>query len=320
MKLATFILILILIPLSVKKCNKSKPDFKLKGIFELREIASASGIEETSWGRFIIGDDSPYLFRLNGKNEVEERIRISPDRDLPDSLYEKAVKPDFEAIAKVGSTGQRLYIFGSGSKSPERDILVEINFSERIETHEFSLVRFYETLRSSANLTPAQLNIEAAEVYKGSLYLFNRGENLIAKYSLAEVEAHLKKKDPVPVPEIFRYSLPEIKGIQAGFSGASFAPEAEAFILTATVENTANWIDDGEVLGSFVGVLKIEDIQYENGITWTGIVEGENHLSIKVESVTVLPPFQRKKAELLLVTDSDGGISQILRATLTLPE
>lgn len=317
MKIEFYSIYLILISLIVNNCSTAELKFTLEKISDLPGIASASGIEETGRGRFVIGDDSPYMFRINDRDEVEEKILLLPNREIPELIFEKKVKPDFEAITKTNNKGEGLFIFGSGSKSPQRDILLEVTLSEIPEIKEYNLSGFYEVLKNSAKITSEDLNIEAAEIFEDHLFLFNRGKNFIARYSLREFKNYLRNKNSIPRPEVYPFLLPKVKGIEAGFSGASIALEAEAFIFTATVEDTANWIDDGEVLGSFLGMMKIKDLENEQGVAWIPILQNDKHLPIKVESVTVVPPFSKNRAELLLVTDSDGGISQILRGNFT---
>lgn len=320
MKLVHSSIFLILIPLIVNHCSTNKLKFSLEKISELRGVASASGIEETAKGRFVIGDNSPYLFLLNDRDEIVEKILLLPDREIPELSYEKKIKPDFEAITRTTREGEGLYIFGSGSKSPERNILLEVNLSEGREIKEYDLTGLYEVLKTSAKINSEDLNIEAAEIFEDHLFLFNRGKNFIAKYSLLDFRNFLRNHDGIPQPEIFPFLLPKIKGIEAGFSGASIALEAEVFIITATVEDTNNWIDDGEVLGSFVGVINVKDLGNQQGASWLPILQNDRQLPVKVESVTVVNPSGKSKAELLLVTDSDGGISEILRGILTFPK
>lgn len=310
--------VIVILVFFMTGCNSDKMFFNLKEKKELKDIPSASGIEETKYGTFVIGDNSPWLYRLNENLEIADKFQLLINRALPDSIFEKPVKPDFEAMCKANTEGTKLFVFGSGSKSPERDVLVEVDLSEKIKVTEYVLEEFYRSLKSSANLSDAEMNIEAAEVFEEHLYLFNRGKNLIMRYPLAGFNSYLKNRGTLPAPEIFDFTLPKIDEIEAGFSGAGFSAEMEAIIFTATVENTDNWIDDGEVLGSFVGVIKLSELGKNNTPQAVAIVQDGGRLKIKVESITVLPPFTKDKAELLLVTDSDGGTSEILSGTLTL--
>lgn len=298
-------------------CKEIKMNFKIIEQKELTGIASASGIEATNEGIFVIGDNSPFLFGLNFQMEMEEKILLFPGSQKPDSLFEKLAKPDLEALTIADETGQLLYAFGSGSKSPERDILIEIDLLDTGKVKEYPLTEFYRELRTLAHLAPESLNIEAAVIFKDDLFLFNRGENLIFTYSLSAFKKYLDGQGPIPKPQIFKIILPKIKGIPAGFSGAAFNGGNETIIFTATVEDTQNWIDDGEVLGSFLGVIPLKELKDQFRPGYVAIGTKERHLPIKVESVTVLPPYTKTKANLILVTDSDGGISEFLRGELT---
>lgn len=289
--------------------------FKLTEHRELIGIPSASGLEITASGIYVIGDDSPYLFLLNPKYEIIDKVALFPERNFSNNIIEKMQKPDLEALAKGNEEGSVLLAFGSGSKSPERDVMVEIDLSARLTT-EYDLTEFYSTIKRITGLTGEQLNIEAAETHQDQLYLFNRGENLIIKCSLPQFMAYLKGDQKIPEPEIYRIFLPEIEGIPSGFSGASLDPENGLLFFTATVENTDNWIDDGEVLGSFIGIIDLKDLKDGISPENIAILLDRNFLKIKVESIAVLPPFQKEKAELVLVTDSDGGVSEVLMGTL----
>lgn len=224
-------------------------------------------------------------------------------------------KPDLEAITRVNETGTTLYAFGSGSKSPERDIMVEIDLPAKIAV-EYNLKEFYTHLRTGAQLKVEELNIEAAEVYGDQLLLLNRGKNLIIELSLSRFKAYLKDNAPIPLMEFLKIDLPEIQGIPSGFSGASLDPEHDILFFTATVENTDNWIDDGEVLGSFIGIIDLKDLMDDMKPDHIAILLDKDHSKIKVESIAVIPPFIRGEAELVLVTDSDGGISEVLKGRL----
>ena len=306
----------MILSLVLISCNFKEMKFELKEHRELTGIPSASGLELTVNGIYVIGDDSPWLFNLDENYEIIDKIQLFPKRQFSDSVIKKMEKPDLEAIAKGNETGTILYAFGSGSKSPERDLMVEIDLNERTSM-EYPLKELYSHIKDVAKLKGEQLNIEAAEVYKDHLYLFNRGENLIIKLSISEFKTYFNNNIALPALEIFRIDLPEIDGIPSGFSGASLDPEHGILFFTATVENTDNWIDDGEVLGSFIGIIPLSELKDNMKPDNMAILLDKDLLRIKVESIAVIPPFKRGEAELVLVTDSDGGISEILRGSLS---
>jgi len=284
---------------------------------KILDIPSASGVSVIGPTIYVIGDNSPWLYKLNREYSITDKIRLNPGIDLPDGIYAKKDKPDFEALATVKTDGAwKLLVFGSGSKSPQRDVLVMVDPEDLPTLKSYSLTGFYNQLKASAKITDAELNIEAAEVMGGRLFLFNRRKNLLFEYKLGEFFSYLNKKGENPFPKIYKFNLPAIKGIEAGFTGTGQLPGNQKIIFTATVEDTPNNIDDGEVLGSFIGVIDLADLQDQNRPECIPIAVDNEVIKIKVESVTLLDQTKSGEAEILMVTDSDGGLSEIINARL----
>lgn len=284
----------------------------------LPDIPSASGIEMLDGELYIIGDNSPWLFKLNANYEVIDRWLIHKYNDLITSIIPKPVKPDFEAMVSVEYQGKKLLIFGSGSKSPERNPMLQIDVRNPQDIRTFSLIHFYEKLRKEAGLKEAEFNIEAAAADKEKLYLFNRGKNIIFSVTLNDFLNYLNKNAALPEIQCFSCRLPQINGIAAGFSGASITPDEKQLIFSASVENTPNWIDDGEVLGSFVGIIGLSELKNDLQPECIPIMDKENNMSIKVESLAIHRVISKNIVHLLLVTDSDGKSSEILEAAFTM--
>lgn len=308
----------VIIAIIMAVIGKEEINFKVTEQRELQGVASASGLSAIGEDFYVVGDDSPYLFQLDKDLKIIDRIRLMPQIELPDSLYAKAVKPDFEAIATTPSK-KKMFIFGSGSKSPQRDVVVEVELLESPVVRSFDLQKFYSALRFKAGLKESELNIEAAEIVNGYLLLFNRGRNMILRYNLEEFYAFLEDNKGIPEPEVFSFTLPGINGIEAGFSGATTHPDGETIIFTATVEDTGNWIDDGEVLGSFLGIIDSSNLKGKSPkkVSATAVKVNEKILPIKVESLAVIGISGERDLELMLVTDSDGDISEALKGRMT---
>ncbi|HZJ36818.1 MAG TPA: hypothetical protein VFD29_09355 [Gillisia sp.] len=280
-------------------------------------IPSASGVSVIGSSIYVIGDNSPWLYKLSSDYTITDKIQLNPETDLPNGVYAKKDKPDFEALATVKTEGTwKLLAFGSGSKSPQRDVLVVVDPEDLSKLKSYSMIGFYNLLKTSAKLTDAELNIEAAEVIGNLLFLFNRRKNLLFEYKLSEFFNYLNEKGENPLPKIYKFSLPTIRGIEAGFTGAGQLPGGQKIIFTATVEDTPNNIDDGEVLGSFIGVISLKDLQDHNRPDCIPIAVDNEVLKIKVESVTMLDQTKTGEVEILMVTDSDGGFSEIINASL----
>jgi hypothetical protein len=109
--------------------------------------------------------------------------------------------------------------------------------------------------------------------------------------------------------------LPRLEGIQSGFSGATADTEFNRIIFTASVENTSDWVDDGEVLGSYLGVIYISDLHHHYAPNSVLIEDNSGILDVKVESVALTSSTQNK-ISCILVTDSDGGSSELLEVEI----
>jgi hypothetical protein len=282
---------------------------------ELVDIPSASGIAKVDDQLFVVGDNSPYLFALSDRFQIQNRFLLP--LEVNDTIIPKKQKPDFEAITAVASNGKkRLLIFGSGSKSPERDVLMIVDVDSPHNIRKFSLTDFYTAIIASTSLTSDSLNIEAAAAIEDRLLLFNREENMVLEFPLSGFLAHIENDVPVPGFTHCCLTLPKIDGVQAKISGASAIPNESTLVFTASVEDNPNPIDDGAILGSFVGLLDIDAI--ENHFAPDCFLLKENHdpLTIKVESVEVINRNEDHSLHLLLVTDSDGAASELLHVVL----
>jgi len=281
-------------------------------------IPSASGIASTPQGLFVIGDDSPWLYRLDPDYRIVERIRIHPADPVPGTgRIPKMAKPDFEALAvRETSTGSELFVFGSGSLQRTREVLAIVDAQSPDPSRLLDISAYYATLRATAGIDAGTLNIEAAVICGDVLYLFDRGSPVIASCNLRALLAHLDHGAACPVPHVRRVPLPSLAGRAAGFSGATRLPDPESFLFTASVECSDNPLEDGEIVGSFLGLLDATSSGCD--VRWCEPLRdpGAAVLPIKVESVTVLRRDARGCYRLLLVTDGDDGDSEILEATL----
>lgn len=279
----------------------------------LGEIPSASGI--AAWGShyYVIGDDSPFLFLLDADFNIISKTTIHPTKNLKGATFPKSLKPDFEAMEIIGD--REILIFGSGSLFPYRNRFLRIPIDKMSAMESYDLSEMYDRLRNTEIMGNAELNIEALANYGEYLYLFNRGRNVIFGFVYVDLLKYLKGQLPFPEPIAIRFDLPKIKGREAGFSGATALRESPCIIFTASVENTENAYDDGEVYGSFIGVIPILERGISN--TFTAVPIPYMDKAIKVESVTLGKELSGKEADLVLVTDSDGGSSLALKCKLT---
>ena len=286
-------------------CQKSTPKLQIIKSELIPEIPSASGMVAVSDGFYLVGDDSPYLFRLNNNNELLSKQEIHSTKYLKNGRIPKINKPDFEALELINP--HEIVAIGSGSKSPERELFLRILIKDSIEVKTYQISQFYTLLREHAALHPEELNIEALAFKNGYLHLFNRGKNMIFSFVYRELLAYFDGNRSYPKPKITSFDLPKINGINSGFSGATCLQDHPIIIFTSSVENTKSTYDDGEILGSFVGKIDLINDQVSDAYDAELVPFSGN--KIKVEAVTVVKESRSRKVSLVLATDNDDGNS-----------
>lgn len=289
--------------------NKSSLDIEVLNFQILKEIPSASGIIKFEEDFYVIGDDSPYLFQIDKKFSLLSKTLIHSSDKLQGSTIPKIDKPDFEAMEMVSAT--EILVFGSGSKSPERDVCVLVQIGKELTYKKYDISLFYEYIRGLDVMRGYELDIEGLAIYGDLLYLFNRGRNIIFSFPYKDFISYCRRGTHFPIPKLKLFTLPEINGLQAGFSGATTYGKKPYLIFTASVEDAPNAYDDGDILGSFIGMIAINNGELSQNF----IIKRIPNLGtpLKVESVIVDEILSETESELILVTDNDGKPSEILR-------
>ncbi len=285
---------------------------------ELKSIPSASGIEHGDGFYWVIGDNSPYLFQLDQNFNLLEKVNIKKLDHAIDGVIPKLKKVDLEAMLSMKwKQDSVLFLFGSGSKLPERAAGWKINMHNPSIQERIDLLSFYELLMEETKLKENDFNIEAAVELDGKIYLMNRGKNkLISLRSDHFIEFIEGQRDDLKI-KTHNIDLPKVDGIEAGFSGATVDVTEKRIIFTASVENTSDWINDGQVLGSFIGIIDIEELENHYHPSTILIAKNGETLILKVESIA-LKNQHENSYDCILVTDSDGGKSELLELTINL--
>ena len=278
---------------------------------QLEKIPSGSGIIKSGEIYYVVGDDSPYLYSLNRDFKTISKTPLLDPRDLSERIL-KSEKPDFEGMELIDKN--EIVVFGSGSKSPQRNIFLRILLEEPLRIEKYDISDFYSTLIQLPIFKDSELNIEATAFRNNQLFLFNRKPNLIIRFEYKDFLAYLSDGNDFPKLEIRQFSLPKINGIEAGFSGATALMDEPKIIFTASVENNQNAYEDGEILGSLIGILDISDNTISESFEYCHIpTSGAN---LKVESVTVEKEISSGETKVVLISDDDQGNSTLLTGLL----
>lgn len=301
-----------LLALIFYNCNHFTPqnmEIKITEVKHIADFPSGSGIGQQAGKYYAIGDDSPFLYVFDSNFQLTEKIGlVNPnDFEFKKNRIKKKQKPDFETLEFISKN--ELVIFGSGSKSPQRDIFIRVFLNETTKTQYHNLTEFYNHLKQLPELENAELNIEATAFTDGFLYLFNRSNNLIIRFNYDAFITYLTN-GKIPEVETKHIELPQEKNVQIGFSGAT-AIDAKTMLFTASAEATDDAYNDGEIIGSWVGELDISDFKHST-VTRYGIIPSADK-PLKVESVALCPSAETD-VKVLFITDDDNGNTKIISA------
>ncbi|MHC2991394.1 hypothetical protein OB13_07305 [Pontibacter sp. HJ8] len=298
-------------------------------------LPSASGLEMLGDHYYVIGDDSPYLYRLDKNFKLESQEAMFDTAGFGSGRIPKPLKPDLEGMTLLQYKGEPyLLMLGSGSASTRRKAFLYnicgdslcMEGAARKGAREIDMDPLFRQLEVPAVIGEGVLNIEGVASGQGQLYLLQRaigtGRNVLISYALSDFIRYVsgEKGASLPQPSFNSFSLPVLDQLVAGFSGA-YAFDNKLF-FTASLEDTQDAISDGEVLGSFVGFVPFSELKgqipllpaarivHPDGTSYTG----------KVESLVVRQRTGTDRYSIIVVTDDDKGGSELLELTLTLEE
>lgn len=287
------------------------------------QLPSASAMTATRDGFLVVGDDSPFLFRLDRHFGIVDKSLLKEYPVGTDGRIPKAIKPDFEAMTDFSHRGRTFrLIIGSGSKAPRQlAMMLSADGTERIEKN---MAPFYTQLAAAAGFPAGTLvNLEGLAFSGGHFILMNRVNsvsNVIFKVRKMELINYLTGAKPtVEGIQTFHVTLPKIQGYEAGLSGADYVLESGLLFFTSSVEVTGDPINDGKILGSFIGCMELEDLKDGMDLTrfMTLVAQAGSPVITKIESIAVLPgQDDDDEMEVAVASDMDNGTSEFFRLKL----
>jgi len=292
-----------------------------------QNLPSASGIEAAGVGYYVVGDDSPYLYLLDANYTLVEKMPLFDTTSFSSGRIPKLEKADLESMAQFKYKDEDyLLLLGSGATANRSKAFV-VRLSNRKDVQSVDISTFYTFLQKilARHASTEVLNIEGLAGDDSHFYLLQRrlatGVNTIFRFKKEEFLDYLMEGKDLSNASAFYIRLPQIGSYEAGLSGACIFDDKLFF--SASIERTLNAVDDGEVLGSFVGFiplytlgragdaanpLKVAAVQLKNtdGTMYTG----------KAESVLVQAKDENGGYKAILVSDDDQGHSELLKVTL----
>jgi hypothetical protein len=250
------------------------------------DLSAASGLVQWNGFLYSVADDGLELLRtdLDGADAVRLPLNeASRIRHIP-----KQEKPDFEALM---ISGDELVAFGSGSTEKRCQAMVLHPESGRLRS--VDLRPLYDALGTQLH----ELNIEGAVIRGDQVLLAQRGngarkQNALVRLDRARFIQELAAGDlsEACLLEVVPVMLGDLEGVPLSLTDLTIGPRAEV-LFTAAAEDTENPYEDGEVMGSIVGVIDHQSGSVQRRISVAGV---------KLEGVCWVEP-----GELRLVADPD---------------
>jgi len=123
---------------------------------KMHGINSASGLARIGKFYFIVADSSTELFRLDLNFNILGTTNLYDPAAVEKTPGAKKQKRDLEVVTPLSRNGRtELLCFGSGSKSPLRDIIYRVDMTNPenpVKIGEVSTVSLYEAFRATPDI------------------------------------------------------------------------------------------------------------------------------------------------------------------------
>lgn len=279
-------------------------------------IPSGSGLIVNSDSIFVIGDDATSLYKISISTGEYSAIPIM-NTDQSQYRISKPDKHDLESLGFLMLNGKKyIAAFGSGSVSPQRDSLLLVSMDDHHQQL-VSLSNFYSVLRQQSLMK--ELNIEGVVAASNKLYLFNRSGSEIYELNLSMLQALIDSGN-VKSFEVkkHQFKLPSSGGVQSALSGGCLLNKKE-ILFCASSENLPNVYDDGDIQGSYVGIISLN----EDGLILKEMVEIKDKygkiLKDKLESIDMADYYSNGDIRAFAIADNDDGRSRLYELRIKFP-
>jgi hypothetical protein len=303
----------------VASCKNNSPALSIKttNIVISDAVSSGSAMLYHNDSLVLFGDDAEYYAKIALSNQGY--VRKSVFEKAGYDRIAKLIKHDIESACIGNINGQPFALgFSSGGISPNRDTLFAIPLIDSAIPFKVSLLAIYNAIRNQVGLSVPELNIEGATMLGDQLILLNRGNNFAVVLSWSSFSAYILRPGETEIPsfKIVKFALPIINKFPVGISGACEINDSE-ILFTASLEETIDFIQDGAVKGSYIGILKFSS---SGEIELTALEPLKdaygNVLADKLESITIMKK-DGDTLDVVAVADNDDGKSKLFYMTLT---
>jgi len=273
------------------------------------DYPSASAIEYFDEKLYVVGDDATNLLVLDTSINIIDSI---PLLSYPGKRIPKDTKPDLEASAL---NADNLFLFGSGSLSPYRNLGLKYN----LKTKDNDSINLEPLFLKAKEQGIEQINIEGACFVPGKLILVNRGNKGYPHNHLIITDEKFLDDSSFQI-SITPFEIQKDTASFQGISGLCYVKESDQLIMTVSTEDTKNSYDDGAIGQSYLWMINNISTKLNNKSIGPDRIIDLEKIDVrfkkqKIESVTVIKEID-SLIYLALVADNDDGSSTIFRMSI----
>ena len=302
---------LIIIASSLLGACRDKEKQVLKGeLLNVKEIdyPSGSSINFHKGKLYLMGDDAQGVLVLD---TALNRIDSLPVFSKGEGRIPKPVKPDIESSEIIKSD---LWLLGSGTITPYRDSIFQINFTNRT-IKKSSLKVFYD--RVAANLE--KLNIEGFTKVKDQIIFGNRRNQPENRNYLITAPLNFVENQKQAELRVIPFGAPSP---DAGISGITFYQKRDILFITCSEEFSKSTYHDGEIGQSYLGIIseasKKLDVDSISTLNWVPLsVISQSFNNVKIESVAI-SEIRKGLYMIYLTADNDNGKTTLIKCRLNM--
>jgi hypothetical protein len=228
------------------------------------DVSAASGLICHDRTLHVVADDELFLDSYDTSSlQRTARLRLLEGELPQEHAARKRAKPDFESLTWLGQ--DVALALGSGSAPGTRERGVRLLWNAQTGAFDSTpqlvdLRPLYDALRRRE--CPG-LNIEGAAVQGDYLRLLQRGAkgvgNAVIDLLLSAVLSSIQTRaciDASAIERVLPVRLGELSGVGLSFTDAcTIDNDGQTLLFSAAAERTDNAYDDGECVGSVIGVL-----------------------------------------------------------------
>ena len=289
-----------------------KGDIQLIKKSVLNDFQSGSSLDFYDNKIFVVGDDTKDLLIINSDFEELNRVRLfeSADRRIA-----KDLKADLETSTIINHKDTpSILMLGSGARD-NKSFGYIVPFDTLKVTEPFKYDVFINRLKDEHGIE--KVNIEGSASLEDDFILSNRGNKNNPDNFLIITENSFWENQSTVKISISRLLLPNK---DAGVSEIYYETDSDTLFFTASVEQTTNNYDDGEIGDSFIGYISsFSNKLNENTVTpdlFINLTEIDSSFyKQKIEGICI----ENKSDEyytINLVSDNDNDESTIFKIEL----